>query len=533
MNSYTSTTTKTPPFSAKLSENILVLQALFQDCDDIIQNPFSFSLEHTCRQAYLIYVDGLTDNVMIQEHVIQPLMEQGGHTISSPIPNDNNPTDQNLSSSSSESDLTINSSIPFMLRSMIEMVDLTEETCFEAMLTRVLSGDTALLIDGYAGAILIASKKLPLRGIEEAKMESVMRGPRDSFNESLRAGTALIRRRIKDTRLKIIQNTIGDRTRTDYALIYMEDLAKQELIDQIRQELSVYDIDAIFDSGMLEQFMHKKWYSPFPTIQSTERPDKVASALLEGRVALMVDNSPEVMLFPATFHTFLQASDDYYNQWTVASFARILRYLASILAIGLPGFYIAITSYHIEMLPTRLLLAIAQARSLVTFPVITEVLVMELLFELLREAGIRLPGPLGNTIGIVGGLIVGQAAVEAELVSTIVVIVVALTALASYTIPNESFASAYRLLKFFLIFTSAVWGLYGFTLGMMMIAIHLSGLISFGIPYMVPFVSALHGQQENKKDYILRLPLYTMYRRPLYTRAEHRIRIRKGTHYEP
>lgn len=488
-------------FSEQLSDNIMILQALFEDCDDIIQNPFTIYRNHKAHLAYMIYVDGLADNVMVQEHVIKPCIQN--------------------------SDTTDEDFFHAIMQSVIEMVDLTEETSFDTMIRRVLSGDTALILDGYAKSILIASKHLPLRGIEEAKMESVMRGPRDSFNENLRAGTALIRRRIKDSHLKIVQNTIGDRTRTDYALIYMEDLAKEDLIRQIRQELSVYDIDAIYDSGMLEQFMHKKWYSPFPVIQSTERPDKVASALLEGRVALMVDNSPEVMLFPATFHTFLQASDDYYNQWTVASFARILRYVASLLAIGLPGFYIAITSYHIEMLPTQLLLAIAQARSLVTFPVITEVLVMELLFELLREAGIRLPGPLGNTIGIVGGLIVGQAAVEAELVSTIVVIVVALTALASYTIPNESFASAYRLLKFFLIFTSAIWGLYGFTLGMLMIAIHLSGLQSFGIPYMIPMVSTSDGQMENKKDYILRLPLYTMHRRPVFTKAGNRIRIKK------
>ncbi|MBQ8982400.1 MAG: spore germination protein [Lachnospiraceae bacterium] len=501
MNQHYFDTNQTIRLSEHITDNILVLQAMFRDCDDIIQNEFMIGQDDSMRRAYMIYVDGLADNVMVQEHVIKPCR----HIISA---NDHDFFDA-------------------LRCTVIEMVDLTEETDFDAMITRVLSGDTALLVDGRSGSILISSKKLPLRGIEEAKMESVMRGPRDSFNESLRTGTALIRRRIRDSHLKIVQNTIGDRSRTDYALIYMEDLAKEELIDQIRQELSVYDIDAIYDSGMLEQFMHKKWYSPFPVIQSTERPDKAASALLEGRVALITDNSPEVMLFPATFHTFLQASDDYYSQWTVASFARILRYLASILAIGLPAFYIAITNYHIEMLPTRLLLAIAQARSLVTFPVITEVLLMELLFELLREAGIRLPGPLGNTIGIVGGLIVGQAAVEAELVSTIVVIVVALTALASYTIPNESFASAYRLLKFFLIFTSAVWGLYGFTLGMMIIGIHLSGLTSFGIPYMIPMVSANDGQIENKKDFILRLPLYTMRQRPVFTKAGNRIRIKK------
>lgn len=354
-----------------------------------------------------------------------------------------------------------------------------------------------------------------------------MRGPRDSFNESLRTSTALIRRRIKDPKCKIVQNKFGQRSRTDYALIYMEDLVEKKVLDAVQDQLEAYETDAIYDSGMLEHFMNQKWYSPFPVIQSTERPDKVASSLLEGRVAIIVDNSPEVLLLPATFNTFFQASDDYYNQWSVATFARILRYMASILAIGLPGFYIAITSFHLEMLPTELLLAIAQARSAITFPVVLEVLLMELEFELLREAGIRLPGQMGNTIGIVGGLIVGQAAVEAGLVSTIVVIVVALAALASFTIPNESFASAYRLLKFFLIFVSAIWGLYGFVLGMLLLAIHLSGMTSYSIPYMTPAVSSGTGEYESSKDFILRLPIYLMRKRPVFTKEGERIRMRK------
>ena len=224
----------------------------------------------------------------------------------------------------------------------------------------------------------------------------------------------------------------------------------------------------------------------------------------------------------------LQASDDYYNRWAVGTFARLIRYIAAFIAITLPGFYIAVTVYHSDMLPTRLLYAIANARSMVTFPVVVEMLIMEFLFELLREAGIRLPGPLGNTIGVVGGLIVGQAAVEAGIVSTIVVIVVALTAIASFAIPNEEFASVFRLLKFFVIFTSSIAGLYGFVLGLLFIAIHLSELKSFGVPYMMPAVCGdMEDDDFHNKDFILRAPISFMKKRPIWTRKGRRIRLKE------
>lgn len=213
--------------------------------------------------------------------------------------------------------------------------------------------------------------------------------------------------------------------------MYIEDIAEKKLVEQVKERMNEYEIDAIFDSGMAEHLMEKKWYRPFPVFQSTTRPDKAAAALADGRVVIVFDNSPEVLIAPATINTLFQTADDYYNRWPVATFARIIRYIAAFIAVGLPGFYIAVTCYHREVIPDKLLYAIAVARNQLSFPIVLEVLIMELLFELLREAGIRLPSQLGNTIGVVGGLIVGQAAVEAGIVSTIVVIVVALTAIAS------------------------------------------------------------------------------------------------------
>lgn len=488
--------------SCNLEENIAVLEKLFAGCDDVVQKSFVLERGNGAVNIHIIYIDGLTDNKMIENTIIRPLsFEWRGDT-----------------------EKSIWESI---LYKEAQTVDIKKETSFERTVASVLKGDTAVFVNGYRETMIISSKKLPLRSISENDTEAGMRGPKDSFNEGFRQSTALIRRRIRDSKLKVEQGTIGQRSRTDYALMYLEDLASPELVANIKARIEKYDIDAIFDSGMAEHLMEEKWYSPFPVFQSTTRPDKAAAGIVEGRVAVVFDNSPEVIIAPANFNMMLQASDDYYNRWAVGTFARFLRYIAAFLAIAFPGFYIAVTVYHSEMLPTRLLYAIASARSIVTFPIVVEMLIMEFLFELLREAGIRLPGPLGNTIGVVGGLIVGQAAVEAGIVSTIVVIVIALTAIASFSIPNEEFASVFRLLKFFIILTSAVFGLYGFILGLLIVAIHLSELKSFGVPYMMPVVAGSVDGMQGKQDFVVRSPIKVMKKRPIWARGKNRVRLKK------
>ncbi len=482
----------TTPIYKNIDDNINFLTTIFDRCDDLVKKEFNVHRQDKDVRLYFVYTDGLSDSLLIGNTIISPILWEWKESSSENIWDD-------------------------ILKSQVETVDIIESADYDKVVTCALRGDTVIFVDGYDKAMIVSTKKYPLRSVSESKTEAVLRGPRDSFNESIRSGTALIRRRIRDPKLKAEHAQVGVRSKTDYALMYMDDLVDPILLKQIKEKINQYEIDGIFDSGMLEHLMEEKWYSPFPEFQSTERPDKVASSILEGRIALVIDNSPEVILLPATFNTFFQASDDYYNRWTEATFARILRYIAAIIAIGLPGLYIAITTFHTEVLPTNLLLAIATARAAVTFPVMIEVLIMELEFELLREAGIRLPGQMGNTIGVVGGLIIGQAAVEAGLVSTIVVIVVALTAISSFAIPNEAFSSIFRLLKFFIIITSAIWGIYGFLLGMLVILIHLSGLASFGIPYMMPAVSATVNNYNDEKDFILKLPIFTMKDRPIFT----------------
>jgi spore germination protein len=473
--------------SKELQQNVRYIESVMVDCADLVKKEFSVGRRHHI-PVYVAYMDGLVNVSLIQESVIRPLLLE-------------------KAVSARELDGWV-----------IQSADRKWISTMDEAFNGILSGNTVVFMEGEDQAIQISTKLPPNRGVQTADQEVAMVGSKDSFNESLRINTALIRRRIRDTRLKVIQKQLGTRSRTDYALMYVEDLAKEDVVEKIKTQLDKICVDALFDNGMLEQYLEKEAKSPFPAYQLTQRPDKTASALLEGRIAVILDNSPEALLLPVTMNVFFQASDDYYNRWETATFARILRYLAAFLAVGLPGFYVAIAGFHPEVLPTSFLLALVSARETVPFPVVVEVVIMEIAFELLREAGIRLPGQLGGTIGVVGGLIVGQAAVDAHIVSTIVVIVVALTAIASFAIPNEIFTGAVRLLKFFLIFVCTVWGLYGFFLGFLAIFLHLFSLEHYGVPYMYPSCTAKGKNVDAFQDDVVRAPLKFMTYRPEFTK---------------
>ena len=483
--------------SKNLDENITVIKSKFDKWGDIVEKKFVLSRPGWSFEEaiYVVYIDGLCDHELIENTIIKPVTWEWRDADAEEL------WDRITSYEG-------------------QTADYTTENDLNKVIKSVLKGDTAIFVSGSDAALVVSSKRFPVRGIEESSSE----GPRDSFNENFRTSTALIRRRIKDTELKLEQNTIGRRSRTEYGIMYIKDIARPELIQKVRETLDTYDIDAVFDSGMAEHLMEKKWQEIFPTYQSTTRPDKAAAALVDGRVVVVFDNSPEVVIAPATINTFFQTADDYYNRWPVATFARIIRYLAAFIAVGLPGLYIAITCYHREIIPDKLLYAIADARSQLSFPVVVEVLIMELLFELLREAGIRLPSQLGNTIGVVGGLIVGQSAVEAGIVSTMVVIVVALTAIASFAIPNEAFASVFRLLKFVTIITSAIYGILGFILAMLMLVFHLASLESFGVPYMSPVVTCGYAG-DSARDFIVKSPIRKLVDRPGWSRLSQRRRL--------
>ena len=399
----------------------------------------------------------------------------------------------------------------------------TVEEAAEAMFT----GDVILFVDGFDKAVKIPDKGYPAMTIQEPASEKVIRGSKEGFVDSIKVNTALVRKRLRTPKLKVEEVKAGTRSNTNVDLVYMEDLVYPSLLEEVRRRLARYEIDGILDSGMIEQLSEEKWYSPFPQFQTTQRPDRAAMAILEGRIVVFVDNSPTGLILPADYNSFIKTSDDYYNRWEIASFGRMIRYMAAFFAMTIPGLYLALTNFHTQILPTTLLMSFAAARQGVPFPAVVEVLLMEIAFELLREAGVRLPGAMGNTIGIVGGLIIGQAAVEANIVSPIVVIVVAFTALCSFAIPNEEFASAFRILKFGYIFLCSWLGFYGFLYGLLLLLVHLSHLKSFGIPYLMPFVGADLNGYEDERDSLIRMPLFIMRRRPIYAKRNQRIRLRK------
>jgi spore germination protein len=489
--------------SKNIDTNISKIKSIFENCGDLVEKKFILQRENveTQHAIYVVYIDGLCDHDMIESTIIKPITwewrDNKGEALWEHIVDYESQT-----------------------------ADFKQDNDFDNVVNSVLKGDTAVFVSGSDKALVVSSKSLPVRGIDESATEGGMRGPRDSFNENIRTSTALIRRRIKDPRLKLKQDVVGLRSRTEYGIMYLEDVAKPSLVTQVEKALKKYEIDAIFDSGMAEHLMEKGAKELFPTFQATTRPDKAAASIVEGRVVVVFDNSPEVIIAPATVNTLFQTADDYYNRWQVATFARCIRYLAAIIAVGLPGFYVAVTCYHREVIPEKMLYAIAQARSDLSLPIVAEVLLMELLFELLREAGIRLPSQMGNAIGIVGGIIVGQAAVEAGIVSTIVVIVVALTALASFAIPNEAFASVFRLFKFVLIVSAALWGLLGYYLAIFALIYHLANLHSFGVSYLSPLVSGTDDKRE-RKDFVWKASIKRLRERPKWSQKRERVRLNR------
>ena len=498
----------TLPFSSSLDKNIHQIEQLFKECDDLIKRKFPIG-ENKSVWAYIAYIDSMVDRQVIEQSILEPLIIGVRQVL---------PKLEEVQKSLMD----------FIKDGGMATAEISTVQTLEDVCTAILSGDTAILLEDNAEALIISTRGWPNRGVQEPDAEGVVRGSKEGFSESLRVNTVLIRRRIRDTKLKVKQMRVGTRSKTDIAVLYLDDVVRPDILQELMQRMQDFRVDGILDSGQLEQWIEDDWKSPFPQMQVTQRPDKTASAILEGRIAIIVDNSPFVLLVPTTLNCFFQSSEDFYERWQIMSFVRIIRYGAAFLATVLPGLYIALTLYHPAMIPTNLMLSIAISRKGVPFPVIVEILIMEIAFELLREAGIRLPEPIGSTIGIVGGIIIGQAAVEANIVSPIIVIIVSLTAISSFAIPSNSLAVAFRLTKYLVILLSSIFGLYGFLLGILILLTHLSTLKSFNIPYLAPYAALPPLYQDDIKDSLLRLPSFLLTKRPIFARPDQRIRTRKA-----
>lgn len=479
--------------SSQLEENIKLIRSILGASDDLVVRRFSIGAKPEVKAA-LFYIDGLTNSDVINNFILKSLMFETRV---------GDPRMEN-----GQEDI-LDKYVRFALTiGEVETVDNLQKA-----IKSLLAGDGILLIDGTSKAILPNIKGWEKRGVEEPSTEAVVRGPRDGFTETLRVNTAQIRRRLQDPDLRVKNLTVGRRSNTNVALIYIEGVADPNLIEEIEGRIRAMNIDATLESGYIEQLIEDNHWSPFPQIQNTERPDKATANILEGRIAIMVDGTPFVLIAPAVLTQFYQSPEDYYERFLIATLIRFIRIASMFIALLLPSFYIAFTSFHPEMIPSKLVIAMAAGRSTVPFPSIVEALLMEITMEILREASVRLPGPIGPTIGIVGALVVGEAAVQAGIVSPIMVIIVALTTIGSFASPSYSAAIALRMLRFPTMIIAAIFGLYGIMLVVIVIIIHLSALKSFGVPYLTPFAPRKFADM---KDTIIRVPLYWMKNRPTF-----------------
>ncbi|CAA7601640.1 Bacillus/Clostridium Ger spore germination protein [Acididesulfobacillus acetoxydans] len=479
------------PLSTNWDENQKNLREVFSQCADAVFQETSFNAEQPLR-ILLVYLETLTDQAQISQTIIKSL-QQGPLEL---------PDEVRISPATS----------PEVLQKHVlsachpqTSTDLLELTKF------VLGGNIGILIEGSSLAVVVPAQGGQARPINEPENEPNIRGPRDGFVESLKTNISLIRRRLRTSRLKVETLELGLLTKTAVAVCYVEGLARPEMVEEVRRRLRRINVDAVLGSGYVEEFIADESISLFPLILTTERPDRVTAALLEGRIGILVENSPSTMVVPCTFISLLQASEDYYVTAPFSTFIRLLRFVALNIALLLPAVTVAVFSFHQELVPVTLLSTVSNTRQDVPFPIFIEVLLMEVTFELLREAGLRLPKTIGQAVSTVGGLVIGQAAVEAGYFSPLPVIVVALTAIASFTAPNYIVGTSIRILRFFLLILAALLGGVGIMLGLMAILAHLTALRSFGIPYLSPFAPM---SPADLKDSFVRVPWWAMITRP-------------------
>lgn len=482
-----------------LKNNEVVLREVFKDADDIIFRIFNVG-QNKKLKVLLIYVDGMTTKDAISEYAVQNMMEAF-----------------NLEVFEKGSEKELQNAI------METSISITEAGTLEKLqecVDKILSGETILFIDTCSKAIWLSSRGWQIRGIQEPAAETLIRGARDGFIETMKINLTLIRRRIRDPRLKIKYMMIGTRSKTDIAVLYIEDLVNKTVLEAVEKRLNNITIEAVLESSYIEEMIEDDIYSPFPQVENTERPDAAASALLEGRVVIAVDNSPTVLMAPATFISFMQSSEDYYERWLLSCLIRTIRYIALPIVMLLPALYVAVAQFHPNLLPTQLALYVAASRANVPFPPYFEALLMELVMELVREASLRITTPVGSTIGLVSGLVIGSAVVEAGLITPIAVIIVALTALSSFAIPSYNFSTSLRMIRFGFIICASIFGLFGISVGLSILIIHLCTLKSFGVPYLTPLTHFIE-RREDLKDTIIRPKIKNLVRKPKYLQVEH------------
>lgn len=484
------------------------LQEVFDLCADITFREIKLSLPVPVR-AFIVFADSLCDSDVINESILKSIMQESSAWLSET---------ENCSVNLPE----------FILERLLTNFKAHFVSKISNLVNDVLENHLILVIDGYSVAIAASVQGYNQREVDEPTTEPTVRGPRDGFVENLSTNLSLLRRRIRSSQFKVETTTVGKLSRTKVAVCYIKEIANYKTVGEVKQRLAKIQTDSILESGYIEDFIVDDPFTVFPLIQYTQRPDRVAASLFEGRIAIIVDNTPSTLIVPCTVTSLLQAAEDYYINPLLASLIRGLRFLAMNIALLLPAVTIAVFTYHQELIPISFLVTVAGARENLPLPFSVEIFLVELTFEFLQEAGIRLPRTVGQTVSTVGGLVIGQMAVSAGFVSPISVVVVASTAVAAFLFPDYAFASSIRALRFLLIILASILGTIGIIIGLMIILAHLSSLRSFGVPYLSP-VAPL--SPRDLKDTFVRAPWWMMFTRPHLLSKKNP--VRQNFHQEP
>lgn len=463
-------TNNTNVFS-EINKNLDFLKSKYNTLinSDIIIREFQTLAQNQLYKSFIIYIDGLSDSISINDFILEPLMYPK-HI--------KNPNSNNL--------------LEYIDNRLLPQTSVTKVESFEDVCSGINMGNCLLFIDTLNIAFNIDVKDYKTRSVEKPENEAIIKGPQECFVENLRTNTSLVRRIVNNENLIIENIAIGNVSKTKCGICYMQNITNPDLVAEVKYRLNNLNVDSLLSTGELEQLIEDNEDFGIPQVISTERPDKCCKYLFQGRVIILVAGNPYALIAPATIEDFLFSPEDTNLQPLYSNFLRIIRFIAATITLLLPGIYIALTCFHQEILPTELLFSILAARENVPFPVIFELLLMEFSFELIREAGLRVPSPIGSTIGIVGALILGDAAVNAGIVSPILIIVVAITGISSFAIPDFSFGFHLRIFRFVFIALGFTAGFLGIGAGLFSYITLLCSIKSFGVPYTTPIAPSFN-----------------------------------------
>jgi spore germination protein KA len=469
--------------------NINFLKTTLGKSNDVIFREFKIGSDKQTK-ALICFIDGLADKQVVTDHVIKPML-----LYMKPLGIENPRKTNNI--------------ISLLKDDLLSILDSREVIYLDMMVEGILCGEVALIIDNCSTALLMDSKEWATRAISQPDTEVTVRGSREGFTETLRTNTSLLRRIIKSPNLVFETMKLGSETNTKICIVYIQGIVNLKIVEEVKKRLNKIDTDSILESGYIEQFIEDNPLSVFATVGNSERPDKIAAKLLEGRVAIICEGTPFVLSVPYLFIEGFQVNEDYYSKPFLVSLIRLARILSFIITLTVPALYIALETFHQEMIPTVLILTAASAREGTPFPTFVEVAITEILFLLLRESGIRMPRPIGQTVSFIGALVIGESAVNAGIISAPMVIIGALTAITSFIIP--SLYDSIVFFRYLLIVLSATFGMHGIILGLFFMIAHMCSLRSFGTPYLQPLSPATWSEL---KDSIVRFPLWLMDLRP-------------------